>query len=290
MFNDRAKPRDRWYELGSEVQRETQNASASADSRKVREDPRADLKCGCGHDSGVIPDRHHFVWDCPGWTVPNTGATPTCQAEEVLFLLTVNIANAMPIDKDTQPDPGLSSHYAILNAAGLNNMLTGADGGSDHPGLSKDVDKIKVESLRRASLAVAVKVKPCDYSDELNEGIASWGGLAPGIDQGIFVAELYAVVQAVTAAKEAQVSITLIVDNSSVVDVIADILAGRTSLPTQCYRTVAAPRADISLGVVTSAGWIPSHDKKMSTWSPPTGNNLATWRALNRAADERCGT
>ena len=163
------------------------------------------LTCECGH---ALPDRRHFVWDCPVWSWDRSDTlrrNPVCQMEEALMLPLIDKPRPPPSRRMTPPT------MVRYLASGDDTIWVATDGRSDYPSINgTEAGKICDEALRRASWSVVVKAGQREPQ--------KWGGVLGGFDQTAYQAELWSVHVAARAAKLAKANITFIIDNKSVND------------------------------------------------------------------------
>ena len=113
----------------------------------------------------------------------------------------------------------------------------------------------------------------------------SYGAKLPGLDQGPFAAEAYALLVALHALQEAGVDAHIIIDNRAVLD---GFLRCTTNGYCPAYGFEVWRRVlQLCTGRNHSAEWVPAHDAH-TEWSPrwPEFGNADTFSRLNDAADK----
>jgi len=135
-----------------------------------------------------------------------------------------------------------------------------------------------------------------DGSSTNGGATAGWGAYAEGrdmplhhgpcggLDQSSWFAECVAVVKVLTAAQAAQRSVTLLIDNSTVLKSLRDVLDRKPRLPRYGFGVWLHVRSLIG-SLSHKAFWVPSHGKKLK-WRPEVfDGDPIQWRALNGKAD-----
>ena len=117
----------------------------------------------------------------------------------------------------------------------------------------------------------------------------AYNGCVTGADQSSWAGQMEAMTMAVMCASAAQVDVTLLIDNSSALNGLCDLIEDRFTLPKFGFGRWSKLIPHL-VGRNHCAYWVPSHDKKAS-WKPPVTDfgDAKVWRELNDSADVQAG-
>ena len=206
--------------------------------------------CACGQPA---PTRRHWLWECPHFApVP---APPIHEADAGLALRYV-LKPQQAIDAwQLQPIQDLAD---AIRSSSHNLVIVATDGS----GIGSNF------LTRVASWGAAIS----NYS---------FASPVPTHDVTAYAGELYGALNAARAAHAAQKPIFLLIDNSSVANIVQEALhasfgSRRSFVATQLFRSFLLPGSRVC--------WVPSHDKHPD-WQPPAPFTAKHFRSLNAAAD-----